>query len=122
MLSIGVIEPDGSILNGTFDLFQDNFLGLCLQFKDYDEKTSTFIMDQDSYLNQLLNIEDNILIEYLNNRITVLEKSILEWDDILNNPPPERDALEGYYKLQGSLEELLNIKLKFMSKDSINVC
>lgn len=55
----------------------------------------------------------NILFDYITSRELYLKEYIKEWEDIVKDPPPEDDALEGYYKLEGQLEELMVFK-KFL--------
>ena len=56
---------------------------------------------------------NNILFDYITSRELYLREYIKEWEDIIKNPPPGTDALEGYYKLEGQLEELIVLK-KFL--------
>lgn len=49
----------------------------------------------------------NKMSYYIEKRIRHITKFLEEWEDTVNNPPPERDALDPYWQLVGNLEELV---------------
>lgn len=114
---VSVIEKDGSCLNGSFELKEDKFLGLCMCFKDYHGKQYTFILDQQTLLKEFLSLDNNILSKQLNNLFQENKKDLEELKSSKKYLASNSDTSE-YKFLLGGFKELIKIKkfLKSISK------
>lgn len=109
---VSVIEKDGSCLNGSFELKEDKFLGLCMCFKDYHGEQYTFILDQQTLLKEFLSLDNNILSTYLNSLFQENKKDLDKLRSSKDYFKVDKDTFK-YDNLLGGFKELIKIK-KFL--------